>query len=351
MKIGILTFHWANNYGAVLQSYALQNFLEGLGHQVDIINYHPKGYSHNVLDFVRPQNLLRFSKFGREIIKTIKLDRFRNQYLNLTNRIFESSDFDKIHGYDVLISGSDQVLNPFFTINGEGSPTSAYYLTSTNTPLKIGYAVSFGCNEYPVNAISYARQWIQSFNKISVRENSGIEILKSLRYKELEASVVVPDPVILDYKHILSKFNLSANKSDYYIFYLLHDKKYNKINSRLKSDGIPIKTIKGNEAIEEWMKKISRSEYVLTNSYHGAIVSILSHSEFAVIIENDVTSAMNDRFMTLLSRLNLLDRIVSGDDAEKILELRANPINWEDVDRRIKIYSEIGAKFLKSWCN
>lgn len=348
MKIGILTFHWANNYGAVLQAYALQNFLECMGHQVDMINYCPEGYSYDFFDLLIPRNVHKLSILSREFIRTRKIDRFRKKYLKLTRRISKSSDLESLEGYDVFISGSDQVLNPFFTTKGEGIPTPAYYLATVKAPLKIGYAISFGCNEYPTDALNYALKWIQCFNKIAVRENSGLEILRSLKFKNLKSSIVVPDPVVLNYKHLVSHFNLLQQKSDYSLFYLLHNKKYHKISNNLKNDSIPVKAIKGTESIEDWLDCISKANFVLTNSYHGTIVSILSHSEFAVIIENDVTSSMNDRFSTLLSRLNLLDRIIVGDDTERVNNLKTKPISWEEVDSNIRLYSGIGENFLKS---
>ena len=84
MKIGILTFHWATNYGAVLQCYALQTYLESLGHEVTIINYKPKQYDFSLWRFFRYRQFLHPQTFVQTQIKEKPLIPFRNKYLKLS---------------------------------------------------------------------------------------------------------------------------------------------------------------------------------------------------------------------------------------------------------------------------
>ena len=96
MKIGILTFHWATNYGAVLQCYALQTYLESLGHKVNVINYKPSFFDESVYKFLRYRKFLHLSSY----FKTIKMEKmlvdFRNKYLKQTDRVLTINSIEKI---------------------------------------------------------------------------------------------------------------------------------------------------------------------------------------------------------------------------------------------------------------
>ena len=126
MKIGILTFHCAHNYGAVLQCYALQEMLKGMGHTVEIIDYRPD-YLRMPFDVInlhriQSRNLLRLVKsiiletlsLSQRIIRHRKFDSFIKYYLNLSRSVGISSD------YDVYVMGSDQIWNPKITNGFDG---------------------------------------------------------------------------------------------------------------------------------------------------------------------------------------------------------------------------------------
>lgn len=128
MRIGILTFHWATNYGAVLQCYALQDFLESLGHKVQVINYKPRQYDNNIYSFLRFRKFLNFQEYINNRKKEIKIREFRREHLHLTDRVYQCKEIASFASYyDILVSGSDQVVNPSFLMSGEGrgvvSPT------------------------------------------------------------------------------------------------------------------------------------------------------------------------------------------------------------------------------------
>ena len=142
MKIGILTFHWATNYGAILQCYALQEFLREEGHIVEVINYKPRKYDFWFKYLKRPWLVCHILKDIVAYKKEKKLRHFRNKMLVQTKRFYLTEELykSKLY-YDLIISGSDQVLNPSFTIGGEDRPTSVYYLASFPSSRRIGYAV------------------------------------------------------------------------------------------------------------------------------------------------------------------------------------------------------------------
>ena len=98
--------------------------------------------------------------------------------------------------FDVIISGSDQVLNPSFLLNGEGrgTETPTYFLGFDFNGKKVGYALSFGCVEYPYKALPIAAKYLKDLDVISVREKTGIDIVKAMGRNDV---ILVPDPTLM----------------------------------------------------------------------------------------------------------------------------------------------------------
>lgn len=338
MKIGILTFHWATNYGAILQCYALQSFLCEQGHDVEVINYKPRKYDF-LYKYLRRPWLLKYLR--KDIIahnKEKKLARFRSERLNLTRRYVTAKQMSKscCH-YDALISGSDQVLNASYTLKGEDRPTSAYYLDAFPNSIRIGYGVSFGCEIYPQDALCYASQWINNFTKIGVRENTGLSVVNQMGYSG--DVFVVPDPTILRGNKLFANLDIDSPRAQNYIcVYVL--RKHIEINC---DSVIYIDDYNNPLSMERWLGTIMGCEALLTNSYHGMIVALLNHIPFVILTDD---SNMNDRFYTLLSVLNLEDRMVNSlQDYSCILTRK---IVWADVDARLSDYRKLGYDFLMS---
>lgn len=340
MKIGILTFHWATNYGAILQAYALQEYLRSAGHSVDIIDYKPVNYEFSWLNFIRhPRSLFGIKKILIGEAKEQKLGVFRNKYLNLTKRYGSEKELDELSAaYDILISGSDQILNPSFTVGGEGHPTSAYYLKfASRHTKKIGYAVSFGCTDYPDSAKRFASEWIQNFDKIGVREQSGLSILNALSFDK--EKTLVPDPTILYGEQLFENLNIKKPRQDNYIcVYMLRKKVVIDSNNVVYMDEThkPV-------SMEEWLGFIKYSDGLITNSYHGMIMAILFHVPFAVVLERDTHLGMNDRFNTILTQLNLTSRQVINGNGLKLLN---DKIDWNFIGELLSEYRETGISFL-----
>ena len=342
MKIGIMTFHWATNYGAVLQAYCLQKYLEEQGHDVEIIDYKPKTYDTTWRNFlIHPSNWRMFRKFINKYKKERLLRSFRSYYLHCSKRYLSTASIKSAApDYDILISGSDQIFNPTFTIRGEGKPTSAYYLQfGKDDALRLGYAVSFGCTSYPKDAGSYASEWLKGFRKIGVRETSGLDILDSLEYRGYKE--VVPDPTILYGNKMFDKIAIPGIKvSDYVCVYMLR-RELNINYERV----VYIDETQRVYSLEEWLGYIKHSNGLITNSYHGMIMAILMHVPFVALLESGAKVGMNDRFTTLLNWLGLTSRI-SYDTNQLMSKLEEN-INWELVDSRVNDYRQVGMNYLK----
>ena len=339
MKIGIITFHWATNYGAVLQAFALQEYLKAKGHVVEIINYKPRHYDFFAKYLYNPALLRFIRKDLTSRAKEVKIDSFRKKNLNLTKRYYSTKELcDAELNYDVVISGSDQVLNPFFTSKGERKPTSAYYLPFCSRATKIGYAVSFGCTEYTNPAFGFAKQWIGNFDRIGVRESTGQDILSQMGFSK--QCMIVPDPTVLRGGDLIKDIIGDGSKRrDYMCVYMLRS------SIKLSEDGVVyIDDTHNPMSMEDWFKTISSAKFLVTNSYHGMIVSILCHTPFAVILETTKYSGMNDRFYTILSKIGLESRIIASVD--NLSECRNETIDWNDVEFRLKEFKTSGELLL-----
>ncbi len=341
MRIGIITFHWATNYGAVIQAYALQEFFKTTGSEVDIINYKPSRYTWLTFKAIL-KNPLTFKQEMRLLHRERLINRFRKSFLQLTRRYRSGHDLKKSSlKYDLIISGSDQILNPTFTIGGEGKPTDVYFLGFVDKNIKkIGYAVSFGCNRYPENASKYASKWINNFDAIGVREKSGMKVLEQLQYNGCKE--IVPDPTLLYGNKLFKDLNLSAKsmKSDICVYMLkgivasIPEKKNIRVIDNFH---------RGIE-LEDWLVNIRDTNFLVTNSYHGMLMAILFHTQF-VIIRNTVSSGQNDRINTVLKRLNLEGRIVDNERIQ-IAQTMKESIKWDNIDSICNEIRNEGVSFL-----
>ena len=218
--IGIMTFHWATNYGAVLQAYSLQQYLEKSGCVPEIIDYYPREYR---------QSLIRcfYTKHPRKVFANIKnlrkewrIEKFRKMYLRRTRYYSTDSELTSIKK-DVIICGSDQVWNPSFTMRGEKRPTLAYFLAFAGRDTKkIAYAASFGTETLDHEMREYINTSLHAFDKISVREKTGLQIIDSFG---IDARVVC-DPVFLNRREVFDQIaNKATEKQTGGVFgYILH---------------------------------------------------------------------------------------------------------------------------------
>lgn len=342
MRVGIITFHWALNYGAVLQAYALQTCLQRLGHEVEIIDYRPSwAYDNqsrpfprriseaiNIIDF----HLRRYT-FRKFVNKKLKVSKQRYYY------------GDSISGYDVVISGSDQVFNPdIIAHNGSIDDT---YLLATVTPgtKKISYAASFGNSSLASEYRETYSRLLSQFDAIGIRENSGVEIVQSLGLN----AELVPDPTLL-----LGDFSVLQSdthpKGKHYIFsYIFQSCSQSKmvqqtISDLLKSPICSIQTllflIKGNKGLynlspSRWISAIEMSDYVITDSFHSTVFSLIAHRPFISLSLNAWGSDWNERIKSLLKAVNLKERLLEKPTKENIIKLFNTPIDWEDVEGKL----------------
>lgn len=346
MKIGTITFHWGINYGAVLQAYALQQYLKQNQYDTEIINYIPFRVK-LIQTIIRVKNL-KISEF----VKEKRINRFRKQCLNLSRKTYytNSSLIKKCHDYGVYICGSDQIWNESFALFAEGRPTLSYYLNFVKTDkTRISYATSFGTNKLSPKVINLVKPELKKFKNISVRENTGKAIIQDMGF---QATLVVDPTLLLErepyenlienkrikeqyqlFSYILHKNQTTANAINDYVF----DKYFNKSVDK-KYNQEPI-------GIIEWLYNVKNSRFVLTNSFHGAIFAIIFHKSFIVIpVEG---SKMNDRITTLLSSVGLENRIIDRFNENEIDKLMKETIEWEQVDSKVQQLRKSSVEFLQ----
>ncbi len=340
MNIGIITFHWATNYGAILQSLALQEALVNLGHNVEIINYKPRQYDDNILTFFRFRKFLHLDSYRINRRKEKKLIVFREKYLRQTKRFTTLKRLRQhCNHFDALITGSDQVLNPSFLTSGEIGGSTAYFLDFGNEDCKrIAYAASFGTTDYESRLCEKVRPLIKRFNAVSSRETTGVEIFKLMG---AEKPVIVPDPTLLHdhafYDKLLNDAGPLENKLRAYI---LHNRE-NFIGKTLSEVGAEIITDQG---IESWINAIKRSTHFITNSFHGVVFCLLYNIPFSVVLKTKENVGMNDRFYTLLGNLGLTDRIFS--EAEFNSNCMDFEHDWDKISQKLLAFRNAGIDFL-----
>lgn len=342
MKIGIITFHWATNYGAVLQAYALQKYLAKEGYNVQIIDYVPKS--------VRTKQKLialknrDFAFFLQEKL----LYEFRKQYLNLTEKKY-SSHKSLIKGkfdFDTIIAGSDQIWNESFTLRGEGKVTLSYFADfAADNVKRIAYAASFGFHTPTEQYIETVKQEMRKFYAISVRETDGVDIVAAHDLK----CCVVCDPTALltkqDYKEIIKNNRIEGCKVFAYILRENQEEAWKTAKYVGAVYGEDIVEKKYIGSMEDWLSSVLQSSIVVTNSFHGVMLSIIMNKPFIALLING--SGMNSRITTLLEKTGLTSRLAEHFSEENINKIVAADIDWKEVNQNMSELRLTGINFLR----
>lgn len=357
-NIGIITFHWGTNYGGILQSYALQKYLqESFRTEVKIINYAPKTFRDSFFKVFLTKNTSAISSNCKEYFKDRILEGFRKRYLSRTIRYYSDSDLkNNPPEFDIYISGSDQVWNHSI-IDKHGSP---YYLNFGNEEIsRISYAASFGSIEYPEEKLPLLQEKLNIFNGISVRENGGIQILKKINIRDAK---LLPDPVLLlDEDSFIFPVTQKVRQStepDYIFIYALQSNQKsmsNHINWIQEETGLETINTKDSKyffsSIEEWLHYHRYSKFVLTNSFHGVLFSLIFKKKFLVFPIEGLLAGMNDRLFTLLDTFDLKDRLVEGSSKKELISKLNSDINWEKVKEKNSLLRSEAHQYLSQYIN
>lgn len=366
MKINIITCHNVYNFGASLQAYALSQYLREQGHDVQIIDYLPNylrhyrlfGVSNSAYDkpFVRIAYQLaklpgriRARKSGRKLA----FDHFTAEYLPLTQKHYD--DYAALEkdppAADLYIAGSDQIWNPLFQ-NGKDP---AFFLQFVKTGRMISYAASFSVPELPEDDSERMEGWLKGFDAIAVREDSALQILKSLGL----SGQLSCDPVFLldtDHWAFLTKKAEALELPEHYLLVYDFDS-----SSQVQEIALKIAKEKNLQIISpfsasyadeviaeigplEFLELVSEADAVLSNSFHATAFSMIFHKDVFVVRRSE---KINVRMTDLLETARLENLFIESPEA--ILGIKA--IDWTETDARLTALIENSKNYLLTQIN
>ncbi|NDY71992.1 hypothetical protein DO021_10750 [Desulfobacter hydrogenophilus] len=365
MKLGLLSFHNAANYGAALQIFALQKVLLDRGFDCEYINYQN---NHRRVSYSMTYHLLSSLKKGdiKSAIRfalgspfmILRKARFRSFYrknLKQTSRIYTSPEEARElnHKYTKFIIGSDQVWN--WSNNGRDE---AFLLSFVEDDAKkISYSSSFGVAEISDEQKSIYRNYLSKIKHLSVREKYGIKLVKNLTDRE---AILVLDPVFLLSKQQWERVADSKKKKETYIFSYTNQPSqlesffsvtgYNVQNSfsYKLSRNITIKDflhskvrVKYTMSLSEFLSVIRDAYLIVSASFHCVALSIIMNKPFVAILAGN--KGKDERLLTILSLLGLEERIFT----DKMTEEQVNePIDYDSVNKKIEALKASSMKFL-----
>ena len=312
MKIAIITFQFAHNYGAMLQAFALKQFLEREGHSVSFVPYYPRWakriYAVSPLEkgiSIKKRIKLTLNYKGHKYQSKL-FESFKNEYLGCSSEFENESKIDEfLEAFDLLICGSDQIWNDKIT-----GDIKAYYGENSHIR-KVSYAASLGTKKLTDIQIRNAKQVLPGFDNVSVREETSRRMLESYVY---DINVVM-DPVFLLSKEEWKKEQgIAKINVPYMLVYLLQEdnklleyaKEYAKENS-LKMIQVHPTTATYHDGCIRWkmagpkefLALICHAQCVCTNSFHATSFSVIYQKKL-IHIPNKVSP---DRTISLLNRI------------------------------------------------
>lgn len=369
MKIGIVSFYNSqDNYGQILQCFALQTFLKKCGHLVFHLQHNvttKTSFLNRLIkilycvasgDFSPIQNKLKKqeNKAIKKIVaenKIIDIDRgfdsFRKKYLCFSKEIYSSveelNNFNE--GVDAWIAGSDQIWY---------APSYLYYLQFAKKGEKVlSYAASMGGVHPDKYNSLLLKRYLKKFDFISLREEDGVNECRRLGFRN---SKLAMDPTLLldaeDYRKISKNPDINQ---PYLLIYLLGNPigieiseifKWARLNhlkvKYVASQGRTDNFEKEYPSPNEWIGLIDNARYVITNSFHGMVFSIILRKKFLVLPIVGEWSRMNGRVYTTLHNLSITDkRIFNGDFDEVKKDVDFDNAHRQIIAKREEVLSDL----------
>lgn len=325
-NIGIITLQYPYNYGSVLQAYALQKILNKMDYNSEIINY-VCDYDFENYKIFRFKQYLRRPKtilsdlfyFKKNLNRRKAFNDFDNTYLKITNKKYKSIEElrELNNNMDIFIAGSDQIWN--FECTGGVDPV--YFLKFVQSEKKmISYAPSMGQGKQKRKYLEIVKPMLKRFDSLSIREKSMENELENLTERKFD---VVLDPTLLLNDDDYSDLIIDKNKGKYIFVYMLEPNenlieyatniaKKNKMKIVYISNITKKRIFKSVESKDiygaspnQFLSELYDAEYVITNSFHATVFSIIFEKKFITF----KTKKSFPRMLDLLNSLGLSDRI------------------------------------------
>lgn len=375
-RICILTQPLSNGYGGLLQAYALQTVLKRMGHKVWTEDRKKNSsrrerivfFLKSLIIYAFAPILNRLSKIyystPRDIHKINKNpEYFKFKYLSTTVPIYSNNKNKlKKYAFDTYIVGSDQVWRPKYSY-GEDSLYN-YFLdfTINKKVTRIAYAASFGVSkwEFSEEQTIKCASLIKQFDHISVREDNGVDFCK--RYFNVDAELTLDPTLLLDkeeYIALVEAENEHRFSEDLFCYFLdpTNEKEYiaKQISERLNihlfsimPTGVFYKVGPKNfdkciyAPVTSWLRAYMDAKFIVTDSFHGTVFSIIFNKPFIVIANEDRGIS---RFTSILKLFGLEDRLIYS-KSELTPELITRPIDFDKVNSIKKMKQRESLSFL-----
>ena len=381
MEILILTQPLHTNYGGLLQAYALQQILKGMGHDVvtdrlGVVRKLPLWnralrFLYHAVQFCILKNYRYYpyrylfvsfdkeSKAKRSI--SINTDRFVNTHIDTIDLLTRSNEsvIDAVRQFDAIVVGSDQVWRATMS----DIPTYFLSFTKAMNMKRIAYAASFGTddlNEYSKMDMKIASESIKLFDAVSVREKSGVHLCRD--YFKMDA-VHVLDPTMLlskdDYLKLIEEEDKPCSENILLTYVLDRTQEKNDIIQRVgealhltSCENGAVKyfsnVVESNvseciyPSVSRWVAGFRDAQFVVTDSFHGTVFSIIFNKPFVAILNSKRGSS---RFISLLSVLGLENRLIST--TNDLLEEHLKPIDYTEVNKILNDWRYLSISFME----
>jgi hypothetical protein len=370
MKIGIITMVGNENYGNLLQNYAVQRIIEQLGYEactlnnetessgfyrkeLTIINKIKSSYIKNYIESTLSNsfgskndrdyflsNLIKEFKNkeqfqGKRKERMEKLKLFRTESINYDCHPVDSEEFcETVKDYEAFVCGSDVIWHPTYHLDKKDD-----FLGFAPEGRRIAFAPSFGASEISEDRAELFKKWINQIDYLSVRDKSGAKIIKDLTGKD--AKVLMDPTLCVDAEEWRKIEKKPKNADGKYVFcYFLGNmtKEYNKfITDYCKKNDYkavyicdPLDLEHYSTSLEEFLWLIDNSECVFTDSFHGVVFSILFHKEFLAFKRSEYGVNLFTRIESLLSMLDIAGRRFDKESSDKL-----NALDYESIDKKL----------------
>lgn len=353
MKIGIITHHYIKNYGAFLQTYALQQYLteKYKDAEVVIVNYINK--KHQIINI---GGCFRFF-IGRESIKAylekIKIpatfSKAEREFLNITKRVKNAEEINAL-GLDAVIIGSDEVWH-----YEDKAASPIKFAVGLRNKKIISYAPSCGGVDLSHPIPEYVQSGMKNFTDISVRDDVSEQLVnRLLGFKPVR---VLDPTLIYDFPVYEDNFTRRLKKENYILMYFcekLPEEGIQKIIAYAKGKNWKIygageyakyySDITINVSPFQWVEMFRNAQFVFTGTFHGAVFSLITQRNFAAFLTNP---SRVKKVNSLLEQFQLSDRIFKEQELNRIEELLEQEIDYSSFNERKEQVRQSSYDFLE----
>jgi len=357
-KVAIQTLKLYTNYGGILQAYALQYILSKQGYDVVHLNRFNRTVSPKATLKLFIHKLLN-PQLHSSIIKANRIfSPFIERYINYSEPLYnfdEWRNYVEQHNFDAVIVGSDQVWRIDYVKAFVNENFLNFYKHNTK---KISYAASFGNDKMDEDYVSFIKDKLADFDAISVREKSGLELIKN--NFDIIAEHLIDPTLLLDKEAYVKIFSLKKTSNRPFVLsYVLdkNDKKLSITNLVKEKKNLGVKFVYGTEitkgnfrdkdigskvSVETWLEYFYNAEYVVTDSFHGMVFSIIFNKPFLVIANKQRGVS---RFVSLLEQLGMSNRLIFENISFDDISLDQN-LDYEEINRKVALERERAINYL-----